>query len=210
MLAVIAGLYVEPFHPSLPSPCCTIECPESPAASESAEFRRSLLSPRVRGRGESRLRYISAVKAITSEIEQTPCFHPLFLETALPVPRMLQMWCQTVLTFSQVIHLARALPRPQDYGQSSTNSPTPCSGFLELSILDVTAEESAAASVPCISAQYPDFTETIGLTLTSPVTLVDANLQLQVVTSTDLPPVQIPTSTSATQSSPDTSGVSHS
>ncbi|KAF7505455.1 hypothetical protein GJ744_000782 [Endocarpon pusillum] len=87
----------------------------------------------------------------------------------------------------KVIHLAGALPRPQGFGHSSTNS----SNFHSNSSQPSTVDLSLIPTRPTPFAT---------------VILVDANLQLQVVTSTDLPPVQVPTSTSATQSWPDTSG----
>lgn len=110
------------------------------------------------------------------------------LQLLLPF-QMLQIWQHTALTFLQVIQLARAIPRPQSFGQSSRIPSILC------------------LKVSCPSALRPTTNEK-GLTHFPTVTLVDANLQLQVVTSTDLPPVQIPTSTSAIQSWPDTSGVS--
>jgi hypothetical protein len=102
---------------------------------------------------------------------------------------MLRSWWRFVLTISQVINLARALPRPQGHGYFYANS-------------------STALSHPTGSLVFDSAIQGTGLSAPSPITFTDENLHIQVVTSTDLPSVQTPTATSATQSGPDTSGVS--
>lgn len=174
-----------------------------------------LTSPCVCCRGEPTLRLQLCGEQAQIRDSSSTVVYLTRLSDCIPLPSdcispfsMLQRWCQTVLTFFQVIHLARALPRPHDYGQSPRSPSAPCFKSLPSSAFDATAEASTTALLTSITTHYSNVTNTTGLTLTSAVTLVDASLQLQVVTSTDLPPVQVPTSTSATQSSPDISGVS--
>lgn len=121
---------------------------------------------------------------------------------------MLRDWCQIGLTFLQVFQLTGALPQPLDYGQSSTGSPKLCAAPPGPAALDPIADVSITPSSTSIPAYYSRGKKKMKLTLISKVTILDANLHLQVVTSTDLPAVQLPTTTSATQNSPDISGVS--
>jgi hypothetical protein len=113
----------------------------------------------------------------------------LVFQTVLLFLTMLRSWWELVLTTSQVINLARALPRPQGHGYFNANSSTALSHPIGSLALDTTIPGT-------------------GLSGPSPITFTDENLHVQVVTSTDLPSVQTPTATSATQSGPDTSGVS--
>jgi hypothetical protein len=113
---------------------------------------------------------------------------PPVSQAVLLFPAMLRTWWQIVLTTSQVINLARALPRPQGFGHF--------------------ANSSSATSHSIGPSPLGYAIEGTGLTGPSPITFTDANLHIQTVTSTDLPPVQTPTTTSATQSWPDTIGVS--
>ena len=112
---------------------------------------------------------------------------------------MLLSWVSGLLTFSQVIYLAGALPRPQNLGECLV-------AWRHKRNLQDCCSKSEIMLTDAATAQ----TTTLGLTYTSAITFLDVDLDVQVVTSTDIPSTQTPTTTTlVTQNTPDSSGVSN-
>lgn len=122
---------------------------------------------------------------------------------------MIPTWVPYVLTISQAMYLVGALPRPQAHGLYGPESDPECSesGSDPPEILVIGSpyytNTLSARQTPAASS----YTDANTSTYTSAITVVQPDRPLTVVTSTALSSTQVPTTTSAAQISPDTTGV---
>jgi hypothetical protein len=120
---------------------------------------------------------------------------------------MIPRWVPYVLTFLQAIYLAGALPRPQAHGVYGPDTGSPCSDTgpeLFAESPTIPANTLSARQTASAASSFPDSTSS---TYTSAITIVQPGRPVTVVTSTDLSSTQVPTTTSASQTLPDTTGV---
>lgn len=132
--------------------------------------------------------------------------HFFFFPPHIMIPCRLSL----VLTFSQAVYIAGALPKPQAHGLDTPGSDSPCadtgSDPPEVLAMDLASSTNtlSAQQTPSGSSSYTDSNTSIYI---SAITIIQPNRPLTVVTSTDLSSTQVPTTSSASQSSPDTTGV---
>ena len=123
---------------------------------------------------------------------------------------MLSCWVSYALTFSQAIYLAGALPRPQAHGLYGPESDSPCAntGSDSPEVFAMNPASSAnTLSARQTASGSSSYTDSNVSTYTSAITIIQPDRRPTVATSTDLSSTQVPTTTSASQSSPDTTGV---
>ena len=123
---------------------------------------------------------------------------------------MIPHWVSYVLTFSQAIYLAGALPRPQAHGFHGPASDSPCAetGSDSLEVIGlIPASSSNTFSGQQSASGSSSYSDSNTSTYTSAITIIQPNRPATVVISTALSSTQVPTTTSASQNSPDTTGV---
>ena len=123
---------------------------------------------------------------------------------------MIPHWVPYVLTFSQAIYLAGALPRPQAHGFHGPDSDPPCAetGSDSLEVIGlISASSSNTFSGQQTASGSSSYSDSNTSTYTSAITIVQPNRPATVVISTALSSTQVPTTTSASQNLPDTTGV---